>query len=203
MGEIDDFFKEDSENSAEFTMEMNPSNNDNSTFKIRNDTEELLLRIKLHLLNAYKEIVIFVDPDTKEERRQYKIKRVKGTNPICNKQGLAEIEGIIESYVNGHTVQTNYLNKEDFNTDISFICSNIILEIVMNREKWGLTSEAVYSLTSRITDLVSLFLRRGIDNKEREGYSETIKESTHRDLNNNQNNKGFMDNLRNLMGGKK
>jgi len=162
------------------TIERRPMEMNESTFKQRNDPYLILQRFKLTLLNAYIDEQKEIDPVTGETKTKKKVKPIPGTKPLMNKQGVEECVSYLEKFVNNHSVQTYYINKEDFNNDMLYISQDVTEHFILKREDWGLDISQTDILIGTLVNQIEIFLRRGIENKEREGYSEGFKETTNR-----------------------
>lgn len=161
-----------------------PQQMDAGTFKQRNDPAALLHRYKLKLLNAYETMKEKEDPDTGKVTRIRVIKSKKGPNgealrPRVNKQGVEDIMAYVENIVNGHIVQGHIESMSEFRNKMRFIGNDIICHFVAKRQDWACSLSDCDILISNTINLFDLFLTRTLFNKEREGYSEGFKETTH------------------------
>ena len=157
-------------------------NIDSNTFKQRNDPEELLLRYKLQLMNAYKTIVETKDLDTGEIKKTIKIKQKKNTKPKANKQGIEDIISYVEKYINSHTVQGNMINMDEFRAFMKATALDITKHFLENRDNWNITVTDTDVLISTTVNLIHVFISRAIENEERKGYGESYKETTSREV---------------------
>lgn len=176
---FDDFQEFEDDFSSQYNSFTPQNLNDGSTFKTRNDPAELLERFKLQLLNAYK-VVIREKDETGKTITKIKLKRIKGTEPIANKQGVSDIFAYWEKFLNGHLVQTNFESMEDLNHIFHPIADTIVKDFLAMRKEWGVSHPQIDLLISNTKYVFYIFLRRGLRNEERRGYGEVYKETTER-----------------------
>lgn len=167
--------------------EFRPQQLDSSTFKQRNDPQELLYRFKLKLMNAYEVVQEKEDPVTGKISKKIYIKRKKDSNngyinSRVNKQGVEDIMCYVETLINGHVVQGNIENMSEFRIRMRFIGNDVTAHFIAKRKDWGATINDIDILISNTINLFDLFLTRTLDNEERRGYGESYKENTNRDI---------------------
>lgn len=163
---------------------LNPSSMDSGTFKARNDPEPLLHRLKLKLLNAYEVTKEVEDKETGSVKKITVIKSKKGNDgkplpPRVNKQGVEDILSYVETIINGHIVQGHIESMNDYRNKMRFIGDDVICHFIAKRRDWDCSLNDCDILISNVINLFDLFLTRTLFNKEREGYSEGFRETTH------------------------
>jgi len=159
-----------------------PQESDPDTFRQRNDPKELIERYKLNLMNAYIVYEQQKDKDTEEMVSIKKIKIKKNTKPKANKQGVADIIGYLEKFINSHVVQGNIYNMDEFRNKMRSISSDVIIHFIAHRVEWGMTIDDIDEIIGTTINLIDLFLTRTLFNKEREGYGESYRETVNRDI---------------------
>ena len=186
------------------TSSFNPQKfDDPSTFKIRNDPQELLERFKLQLLNAYKVQVRERDEVTGKLVTKTKLKQIKGTKPNANKQGVSDIFAYWEKFVNGHLVQANFLDHNDLKATMLTLSNDVTVDFIAMRKTWGISYSYAALLIRNTIHLFYIFLTRGVGNEERKGYGEAYKETTERKLQNEHKPNPFTKVASYIMGGQK
>ena len=183
---IEDFY-DDVGNYDSFYSEFRPQQLDSSTFKQRNDPQELLYRFKLKLMNAYEVIEEREDPVTGKINKKIHIKRKKdgkgGYLPSrVNKQGVEDVISYVETMINGHIVQGHIESMTEFRTKMRFIANDVTCHFIAKRTDWGATINDTDILISNTINLFDLFLTRTLFNEERKGYGESYKEETKREV---------------------
>jgi hypothetical protein len=168
----------DFEESSQFT----PQQLDNSTFKQRNDPSEILNRYKLQLMNAYQVKETVRNEETGEIKDIIKIRFKKGTKPKANKQGIEDIISYLDKLINNHTVQGNITDMAQFNNKMLAIAQDITKHFMENKVTWNITLSDVEVMISNTINLVDLFLTRTLFNEERKGYGESFKDTTTREV---------------------
>ena len=94
---------------------------------------------------------------------------------------MEDIISYLEKMVNGHTVQGNISSEEIYNQKMLSISQNMTTHFMARRVEWGIDINDVDILIQNAIILIDLFLTRPIDNKERELYGITYKETRHSD----------------------
>lgn len=174
------------------TLEARPMEMNDSTFRQRNDPSLILQRFKLSLLNAYIDESETTEPVTGTTKTIKKVKPIPGTKPLMNKQGVEECVSYLERFVNSHSVQTYYVSKEDFNTDMLYISQDVTQHFILKRKEWGVDISQIDVLIGTLVNQIEIFLRRGIENKERDGYNVTTRESNSRSFEDNKSRNGVL-----------
>jgi len=99
---------------------------------------------------------------------------------------------MLKSIVNNHTVQGNQTNIIEHRLRMREIADSITIFFYTHSRGWDLEDLRINSLVDDIYFLMDLFLSRTIENKERELYGETFKETTNRDLKQDKSKGGFV-----------
>ncbi len=184
---MDDFLDKKDDFSAseenEFNLERKPQNEGYDTFSLRTNPEELLVKFELQLRNKY----LRKHKDGKTTQEQ-----IPGTQPLCTEKGIQEILFMLKSIVNNHTVQGNQTNIIEHRLRMREIADSITIFFYTHSRGWDLEDLRINSLVDDIYFLMDLFLSRTIENKERELYGETFKETTNRDLKQDKSKGGFV-----------
>ncbi len=167
--------------------QFTPQQMDGSTFKQRNDPQELLYRFKLKLMNAYEVVKEVEDKDTGKITKKKIIKKKRdgkgGYLPSrVNKQGVEDIMSYVETLINGHIVQGHIESMNEFRNKMRFISNDVACHYISKRGDWEASIKDIDILISNTTNLFDLFLTRTLFNEERKGYGESYKEETRRDI---------------------
>lgn len=167
--------------------EFRPQPLDGSTFKQRNDPQELLYRFKLKLMNAYEVIKEVEDPNTGKITKQRFIKRKKDGkgNYIparVNKRGVEDVMSYVETLINGHIVQGHIESMNEFRNKMKFIANDVTCHFIAKRSDWDCSIKDCDIIISNTINLFDLFLTRTLFNYERIGYGESYKEETKREV---------------------
>lgn len=167
--------------------EFRPQQLDSSTFRQRNDPQELLYRYKLKLMNAYEVIKETEDPNTGKIVKKRYIKRKKDgkgnyIQARVNKQGVEDVMSYVETLINGHIVQGHIESMTEFRNKMKFIANDVTCHFIAKRTDWDCSIKDCDILISNTINLFDLFLTRTLFNEERKGYGESYKEETRRDI---------------------
>jgi hypothetical protein len=181
MRENEDFDFEDLQSGNEESFTREKQEIDTSTFKLRNDPQEVLERFKLSLLGLFKNKKIITDEDGNTQV-QYIIKKKNYVNAMCNRQGAEDIINYIEKSVNGHTVQSFMDGEINFKSLMELNADDITAHFMSKRDDWQVSIKDIDLLIASTINFIEFFLRRTIDNKERESYDVGFKETTSRDI---------------------
>jgi len=163
------------DNSYEGLNEYKPQNEGYDVFNLRTNTDQLLEDFELKLRNKIKR---------KNKDGHIIIEQIKGTAPLCNEQGIQGIMGELKNLINNHIVQWNAPSMNDLLRERLNIGENIITSFWINRKVWQLSYNDTYRVVNMATNLINLFLTRGLNNQERVLYGETYKENISRTVGN-------------------
>jgi hypothetical protein len=161
--ELDDF--NDDYNEPLSSYERRPPSNDYDVFKQRNDPEPLIEDFYLYLTNQ----IINRDPETNQNEPYLRIGK-----PLLNKQGVRDLVNWMRSFINSHSVQTN-VNNEALNRIMRHMSDDLAMFMVNSIEDWKIEERYVRSIHNTLVAQADTFLRRGLDDKEREHYSQEMK----------------------------
>ena len=138
-----------------------------SIIQIRLDTTRLLKTIENYLKG--KIVRIQQNPDGSYAE----IEETNG-KAILNPEGIQSILSYMNSIINSSVVQGNY-TKDQYFSHLDRIHASLTRQIIINREKWDLEQESMELLCDYLMNLMEPYLSRLIDNKERDGFSNTLK----------------------------
>lgn len=164
--ELDDF------NEPISSYERRPQSNEYDVFFLRNNPEPLIEDFYLYLTNKVKNN----DPETMSKKPYVGIGK-----PLLNKQGVRDLVNWMRTFVNGHTVQTN-VNNESLNRIMRFASDDLAMFMVNSVEDWDVEERYIRSIQNELIAKCELFLRRGLDDKEREHYSQEMKQEYSRQM---------------------
>lgn len=159
-----DFTDELDENRSSYSR--SPQSTEYDVFYLRNNPEPLIVDFYLYLTNQVKN----ADPDKALTKPFISVGKA-----LMNKQGVRDLVNLMQIYVNGHTVQTN-LNAESLNRMMRHTADDIATFMVNSIDDWECEERYIRSIQNELLSKIELFLRRGLDDKEREHYSQ---EQTH------------------------
>lgn len=161
----DDFDDIDSPSNTS-SYERRPTSNEYDVFYLRNNPEPLIEDFYLYLTNQVKNN----DPDT-----SYKKPYVAIGKPLLNKQGVRDLVNWLRTFINGHIVQTN-VKEESLIRIMRFLSDDLAMFMVNSIEDWNVEERYIRSIHNEMIAKCELFLRRGLDDKEREHYSQEMRQ---------------------------
>lgn len=170
--------------------ERKPQTDGYDTYQLRTDPTPLLKKVELTLRSRY--VKKHKDGKTTEEQ-------IEGTVPLCNEQGIQEILRMCGSFINNHTVQGNQANIQEHRLRMREIADSLTNFFFSQYTNWELSLHKVNNLIDQIYFLIDLFLTRTLENKERELYGETYKETTNRDVRTDKGRGGFLSGVTNKL----
>jgi hypothetical protein len=140
--------------------------NDSSFMRMRIDAKPLINQIKQFL--GASEIKYGRD----EDGNLLEYEEVIG-KPLANKVGINRIVNLVQMIVNEQTVQGNITDDQyyDLKADIR---KDIALAVVGNRYDWEIKADKTNDIINSIMNLISPYLTRLINNKERDSYGNTV-----------------------------
>jgi len=150
------------------SYERRPQNNEYDVFYLRNNPEPLIEDFYLYLTNKVKN-------HNPEDNHKIPYKQIKGTKALLNNQGVRDLVNWMRTFVNGHTVQTN-VNNESLNRIMRFASDDLAMFMVNSIEDWDVEERYCRSIHNELISKCELFLRRGLDDKEREHYSQEMRQ---------------------------
>lgn len=163
------------DNIYEGLNEYKPQNEGYDVFHLRTNTDQLLEDFELKLRNKIKR---------KNKEGHIIVEQIKGTTALCNEQGIQGIMSELKNLINNHIVQWNAPSMNDLLRERNNIGENIITSFWINRKNWDLSYNDCYRVVNMATNLINLFLTRGLNNQERALYGETYKENISRTVGN-------------------
>lgn len=138
-----------------------------SALQIRLDTKPILDDIRTFLVGS--ELVA-----QENEKGEIEYSELKTGQAKANPAGVQALMSILSATFNPQVVQGNFDPKQYeqyiYDTHVS-----LIKIIVINSDNWAIQDDDIDVIVDFIMNLVQPFISRLIDNKEREGYSDTIK----------------------------
>lgn len=174
---LDDFYRD------EMSTSRTPANNEGDTLRERLNPENEIRAFKLALMGAYEVKSNVVDEDTQENKTVVVVKKMKNFQPIINKQGVEEVTDYLKNLVNAHTFQSNFLNKEDYNSTCKFTFNMMAANFIAHRRQWSVKKgEQVPLINIRMVyakakNVAKIGLRRALNDAERGHLSDAVKET--------------------------
>lgn len=153
-----------------------------SFMRHRLDPDETLRRIKKFLTGKELRLV-------KDENGNYVETFVKVNPSKANDEGVDSIMWYLNSYINKDTVQAHFKRDTDFLDMVGKARSDLLDAICQNMERWEIDDNDLRMIMSTCMGYLKAFLTRGINNKERDSYTQAVKE-THT-FDDNKKNKRF------------
>jgi len=154
---------------------LNKAINNYNLLQLRLDPSNLITEIKMFL----KAEIEVVDQDEKGDIRR---RVIPVGMPKANESGIASILNWIQMTINPQVVQGNFPSDrqgksdmydryiEEFQLDLGDM-------IYINMYDYGINESEAQAIIDAVLNLVKPFMTRLIDNKERESYGETFKET--------------------------
>lgn len=161
-----DLYEDYNETGENSFYERKPQSNEYDVFYLRNNPEPLIEDFYLYLTNQVKNL----DPETSHKKPYIQLGK-----PLANKQGVRDLVNWMRTFVNGHTVQTN-VNNESLLRIMRFNSDDLAMFMVNSIEDWEIEERYVRSIQNELVAKCELFLRRGLDDKEREHYSQEMRQ---------------------------
>lgn len=171
-------FNDNIEDSDRGSYESRPQEAGYDIFYLRNNPEPLIEEFYLYLTNQRK------NSDFETMHRKPYV-QIKGTNPLLNRQGVRDLVQYMRTFVNSHTVQTN-LTEASLQRNMRFLSDDLAQFMVDSIEEWDVELRYVRAIHNQLVGKCDLFLRRGLEDKEREHYSQ---EQRHEYSHSNNNDK--------------
>jgi len=142
-----------------------PEDNENA-LKIRLETDDTLEKIEMYLKGES----YMVDKDGNL------IGKVQDTPPKANAEGCRAIMSAITSYINKSSVQGN-LTPEQVGLIMNDFHRGMANLFAFHCDEWGIERNERKAIINFVEPFVFMFVTRTKDNKERESYGMTIKQS--------------------------
>lgn len=161
--------------------EQPPSNVSSTETRNEPMVSESFMRHRIDPDNTLKEIkrflngmVLVVDEDN-EGRPVYNYQQK--IRPKANDEGINAIMHFMTSYINKDIVQANFMRTTDYLDFIGKARMDLIDLICPNMERWEIRDEDLQLIVTTCMSYIKGFLTRAINNKERESYQESVKET--------------------------
>lgn len=167
-------------NAQEIVETNNSSYNTASVLQYRLNTEEIIKKIEVFLRG---EIITY----NVDESGEYKSVKVKIGEKKANDLGIQGILNYISALVNPQTVQGNF-KRDQFGEYLFIVNINLADMMVTNQYRWELDDDDIEPIIDFIMDMLTPFMSRLIDNKERDSYGNSL---VHRESNTLQKSGGF------------
>lgn len=178
----DSDFLDDNFFSDETSITRSPGNHDTDTLRERLNPEKLIRAFKLALMGAY-EVYDTETDDDGNDREVRKVKRMKNFTPIINKQGIEEVTDYLQNLVNSHTLQSNFLDRGDYNNTCKFTFNRMCSIFISKRREWSLEKNGKVPLINivfiyqKCRNIAKIVLRRALMDAERGHLSDSVKET--------------------------
>lgn len=171
----DGSFSNDDSFEDTFSNDWKPQDMSFDTFKLRNDPENVLKKIKFYLMNVEE----VYDKKLNKVILSTKNNPITGeqVSPLVNQQGVEEIMLVLEPIINNHNVMGNMLDSSEHKKTMLHISNDLTVYFWGKQEKWKLDRDHVNALIQFLSHEISIFLSRTIDDAERKHYGESFKES--------------------------
>lgn len=95
--------------------------------------------------------------------------------PLINQKGVHHMMFFLQSFINTASVQGNFPTMEDYMEFLLEKRSALNFDIAVNSIDWDMIPENYMMVYHAVDGLLTTFLSRCIQNKERESYAATIK----------------------------
>ncbi len=174
---LDDFYRD------EMSTSRTPANNEGDTLRERLNPENEIRAFKLALMGAYEVKTDVIDEETQENKSVVVVKKMKNFKPIINKQGVEEVTDYLKNLVNAHTFQSNFLNKDDYNSACKFTFNMMAANFIAQRRQWSVKEGGQVPLINirmvyaKAKNVAKLGLRRALNDAERGHLSDAVKET--------------------------
>jgi len=169
-------YSSDGYDDESFSSDWKPQDMNFDTFKLRNDPENILKKIKYYLMQV-EETTTAKDPN----RIVLKAKKNSVTNeevkPMVNQQGVEEIMLVLEPIINNHNVMGNMASSAEHLKMMLNISMDLTVYFWGKQSDWKLNINHVNSLIQFLSHEISIFLSRTIGDAERTHYGESFKET--------------------------
>lgn len=148
------------------TQSTNYAYHNATIIQLRLDTEKVLEKIEIFLKGS---MIVY----EQKNNQIIAVKKQTGT-PKANQEGIQSIMNMLSCMINPQTVQGNF-DHEEYDQYIEEINIALASAIVTNCYDWKIKDEDIEPIINFTMALVRPFMSRIIDNKERDGYSNTMR----------------------------
>lgn len=152
------------------TIESNQYQTQDNSLKYRLNPDEVVQKIESYLRGG--ENVSTYDNDTKKIKTQF----IKHGEAIMNEKGIQSVMNTIKSAINHMTVQANFTEKQ-YKNYLYKMHHELALKLIRSKKEFEIKSISTYhDIINNIMFFVEPFMSRTINNLEREGLMQTIRE---------------------------
>ena len=171
----DDFGGFDNFNDDNYSFrDWKPQDMSFDTFKLRNDPENVLKKIKYYLMQVEEGL----DKDNKVTIRSKKnIINVEFVKSLVIHMCVEEIMLVLDPIINNHNVMGNISDDSSHKALMFNISMDLTVYFWGKQEDWKLDRNHVNALIQFISHEISIFLSRTIGDAERMHYGESFKET--------------------------
>jgi len=138
-----------------------------STLQVRLDTDPILENLEIYLRGAS-----YVTHENDEGNLE--TKRIKIGTPLANDEGVQSLLNWVRLTLNPSIVQGNIKSFDNHLMLVKYFRLRLAEYILLNLHNWAIKEEHYAGLVDVITNMISLFLSRLINNKERDSYTNTL-----------------------------
>jgi len=165
--------EETNTNQNQMTMATDNSGflDNNSFMTMRLNTEPLIEKYKMFLESKEKRVIF--DKETKEYREEY----ISFGLPLASPEGIMRLTNMLMMRVNHHISQ-GYIKDEHYWDYISRARKEVTETLIIKCYDWKILDSNLNMIIDETCALIELFVSRAIDNKERDSFNQTIKESS-------------------------
>jgi len=136
-----------------------------SALKIRLETDDIIERIEMYLRG-----------ESWAYNKEGELTKITNCKAKANEEGIRGILAIVTSYVNKSVVQGNLTGEDIFEIMLQFK-RGVANVFAFHCDEWGVERMDRKAIIDFIEPLIRIFISRPKDNKERESYGMTIKET--------------------------
>jgi len=147
--------------------QLESNRNDSSVLQIRLNADYVLNNFKIFLTGEVQTVVYDKDGNPKIQTEQL-------AEAKANKEGIQFLLSYAQTVINAQVVQGNF-SFDQYENYISEIHDGLIVNLMNNLHKWGVSEDNYESIIDEFMNLVQPFISRLINNKERESYAATLK----------------------------
>jgi len=179
INKLDDFndgFNDDFDEEDSFSSDWKPQDMSYDTFKLRNDPENILKKIKYYLMQV-EETSDSDNPNIMVLKAKKNHVTNEKVTALVNQQGVEEIMLVLEPIINNHNVMGNMASSAEHMKLMLHISNDLTVYFWGKQSDWKLDINHVNSLIQFLSHEISIFLSRTIGDAERTHYGESFKET--------------------------
>jgi hypothetical protein len=94
---------------------------------------------------------------------------------VVNDEGYQAVMQFINLVVNSQSAQGNFIDEDMYADYICRARKDLAVDLMTNRQRFGLDSKDYHGLMSRIMRIVEIFMTRPLYNKERDSYAASMR----------------------------